>query len=239
MSELCFYIIPPKDVPKEIKEEIEKFPGIWFVTGIPFMFEKGLKYIPTIISLACGMNVTEEVRYSAGDDDDEFEISEEQAKIIEETFKELKQKVKVRKRKDLEGGWEYRINWPSDVLDLKEVQEEAKKLANSNEVIISKDNPKDIAIIRGMLERRWTNEMASIEYWVRERPEIVAEEAKQRLLLKDDKQAKEKYIEENTDLEIESENNSLKEWGEYFLKALELHKKYPKVRFWFIVTGPS
>ena len=60
MSELCFYIIPPKNVPKEIKEEIEKFPGIWFVTGIPFMFEKGLKYIPTIISLACGMNVTEE-----------------------------------------------------------------------------------------------------------------------------------------------------------------------------------
>lgn len=254
MSELCFYIIPPKDVPKEIKEEIEKFPGIWFVTGIPFMFEKGLKYIPTIISLACGMkepgekiilslssgaSISEEVRYSVGDDDDEFEISEEQAKIIEETFKELKQKVKVRKRKDLEGGWEYRINWPSDVLDLKEVQEEAKKLANSNEVIISKDNPKDIAIIRGMLERRWTNEMASIEYWVRERPEIVAEEAKQRLLLKDDKQAKEKYIEENTDLEIESENNSLREWGEYFLKALELHKKYPKVRFWFIVTGPS
>ncbi|MEM2058968.1 MAG: hypothetical protein QXJ62_06530 [Nitrososphaeria archaeon] len=34
---------------------------------------------------------------------------------------------------------------------------------------------------------------------------------------------------------MELENKYLRAWGNFFLKALELHRKYPNVKFWFTI----
>jgi hypothetical protein len=40
-------------------------------------------------------------------------------------------------------------------------------------------------------------------------------------------------LKERIRLKMEEENRYFRAWGNFFLKALELHRKHPKVRFWF------
>jgi hypothetical protein len=40
-------------------------------------------------------------------------------------------------------------------------------------------------------------------------------------------------LKERIRLKMEEENRYFRAWGNFFLKALELHRKYPNVRFWF------
>ena len=44
---------------------------------------------------------------------------------------------------------------------------------------------------------------------------------------------KESTLEENMNRTIETMNWRGKKFGEFFMKALEIHRKYPKARFWF------
>ena len=204
MTEESVYIIVPKDAPQEARKELEDLEhqtleDIHQVIGIPYMLHKGLKYIPTIIAWAFKEGG------SYGDDylSPEGRVSRKRLKLMREVYDELAGKVPVRIEEHAEGG--RGAVWPCEVLDLKEVQEEAMLLAKSDEILIRMDDKRDYLL----LFRSVMVETPRTHGW-------------DKLPLK-----------ERIRLKMEEENRYFRAWGNFFLKALELRRKYPNVRFWF------
>ena len=203
MTEHSVYIIVPRDAPPEAKKELEKLEyqayaenGISLILGIPFMFHKGLKYIPTILAWA----FREGGSYG---DEDPKEPSKKRKMIMLEIYNELKSKVDVKiDRTPMTG---FRAFWPSETLDVKEVQEEALLLANSDEILLKISDKKDY----------WMLFRHAITYKVNTWEKLPFKERIRK--------------------HMELENKYLRAWGNFFLKALELHRKYPNVRFWFTI----
>ncbi len=181
------------NVSPEAKREWKKLDYVSPVIGVQYMLHKGLKYIPTIIMMACDAEVG-----SYGDT--KMEVSREHEELVLKLFLELEGKVNVRMEKIIGDGTEGAV-WPCEILDMKEVRDEAMLLATSDEILLSTDNPDD-------------------------RQTVVREiEAEKGVL-----------TEENIKKRMEIVNNYLRKWGNFFLKAMEIHRKYPDVRFRFRVT---
>ncbi|MEM3648646.1 MAG: hypothetical protein QW506_05725 [Thermoproteota archaeon] len=201
MTENSIYIIIPEDAPpeamKELKElEYQTYREIHLILGIPFMLSKGLKYIPTILAWAF------EEGGSYGDDS-LGRASKKYLRLMEEVYKELASRVDVKIERSPQGG--RRAVWPSETLDLKEVQEEAMLLAKSEEILLKMSDKRD--------------------YWMLFRHSIAYEVHPWEKL----------PFKERLRKHMELENKYLRAWGNFFLKALELHRKYPNVKFWFTI----
>ncbi|MEM2172986.1 MAG: hypothetical protein QXS66_07040 [Thermoproteota archaeon] len=201
MTENSIYIIIPEDAPPEARKELKElesqtYDEIHLILGIPFMLSKGLKYIPTILAWAF------EEGGSVGDEHPK-ELSKKMKKMMLEIYKELASRVDVKIERSPQGG--RRAVWPSETLDLKEVQEEAELLAKSEEILLKMDDKRD--------------------YWMLFRHAIAYEvHPWEKLTFK-----------ERLRKHMEMENKHFRAWGNFFLKALELHRKYPNVKFWFTI----
>ncbi|MEM2057247.1 MAG: hypothetical protein QXO76_03195, partial [Thermoproteota archaeon] len=128
-----------------------------------------------------------------------MKVSGRKKEIVLGIFKDLKKKVKVNIECDPPFVWG--AVWPHEILDLKEVQDEAMLLATSDEILLSMENPDDCQMVTEEIEA--------------EKGVLTRENIKKRM---------------------EKINKYLREWGGFFLKTLELHRKYPDVRFRFRVT---
>jgi len=202
MTEESVYIIVPEDAPPEARKELEDlesqtYNDICAIIGIPFMLHKGLKYIPTIIAWA----FKEGGSYGFDYLDPEGKVSKWHSRLMREVYNELASKVDVRIEEHAEGG--RGAVWPCEVLDLKEVQDEATLLAKSDKILVRIENKSDYKML---LKRA----AAHTGDWWKKIP-----------------------FEERIRKHMELENNYFRAWGNFFLKALELHRKYPNVRFWF------
>jgi hypothetical protein len=202
VTEESVYIIVPEDAPPEARKELEDLESqtlddICLIIGIPFMLHKGLKYIPTIIAWAFKEGG------SYGDDylSPDGRVPKKRLRLMREIYNELASKVPVKIEEHAEGG--RGAVWPCEVLDLKEVQEEAMLLAKSDEILIRMDDKKD--------------------YWM----------LFKRAIVHDSGSWKELSFKERIRKHMDVENKYLRAWGNFFLKALELHREYPNVRFWF------
>ena len=204
MTEEYIYIVVPDDAPPEARKELKDLQsqtlndeekGINLIIGIPFMLHKGLKYIPTILAWAF------EKGGSYGDDylDPEGKVSRWHSRLMKEVYDELSRKVDVKIEEHAEG----RLGavWPCEVLDLKEVQEEAVLLAKSDKILVKMDNKRDY---RMLLRRAAAHTSSSWE---------------------------ELPFEERIRRHMEIENRYFRAWGNFFLKALELRRKSPNARF--------
>jgi phosphoribosyl 1,2-cyclic phosphodiesterase len=146
VTEEYIYIVVPDDAPPEARKELEDLEhqtleDIHQVIGIPFMLHKGLKCIPTILAWAF------EKGGSYGDDylDPEGKVSRWHLRLMKEVYDELSRKVDVKIEEHAEG----RLGavWPCEVLDLKEVQEEAMLLAKSDKILVKMDNKRDYQML--------------------------------------------------------------------------------------------
>ncbi|MGB9718221.1 MAG: hypothetical protein ACPL4E_07275 [Thermoproteota archaeon] len=186
----------PLDARKEIKElQLQTSDEISLILGIPFMLHKGLKYILTILAWA----FREGGSYG---DEHPKEPSEKKRRMMLEIYRELESKVDVKIDRTMMTG--FRAFWPCEVLDLKEVREEAALLAKSDGILLSLKNPRDYWILRRGAE-------ALTGGW------------------------EELPLNERIRRYMELENKYLRAWGNFFLRALELRRKYPSVKFWFTV----
>ncbi|MEM3660170.1 MAG: hypothetical protein QXU11_07125 [Thermoproteota archaeon] len=181
------------DAPPEAKRECKKLGYVSPIIGIQYMLHKGLRYIPTIIMMAYDAEVG-----SYGDT--KMEVSREHEELMLKLFLELEKKVNVKIEKIIGDETEGAV-WPHEILDLKEVQDEAMLLATSDEILLSMENPDDCQMVTEEIEA--------------EKGVLTRENIKKRM---------------------EKINKYLREWGGFFLKTLELHRKYPDVRFRFRVT---
>ncbi|MBO3798132.1 MAG: hypothetical protein QXZ66_09335 [Thermoproteota archaeon] len=197
MTTCFFWIKISDDAPPDIKKELEALGSISPVFGIQFMLHKGLRYIPTIIAWA------HEFGGSYGDMG--VKVRKKHRDLMLNVYQELEGKVNVKMDRYPSGAIQAVI-WPCEILDLKEVQEEAKLLATSDEILFSTKKVGD--------------------YWL-VRKDFVDELELHR------KMPRKECMERG----VRIVNEKLREWGNYFLKALEVHRKYPNIRFWFLVTG--
>ncbi|MGB9718653.1 MAG: hypothetical protein ACPL4E_09495 [Thermoproteota archaeon] len=203
MTERIFKIRRPEDALLEVEKEFKELGNIRPIIGVQYMLHKGLKYIPTIIMMACDAEVG-----SYGDT--KMEVSREHEELVLKLFLELEGKVNVRMEKIIGDGTEGAV-WPCEILDMKEVRDEAMLLATSDEILLSTDTIRDYWIMRRNIEVEIHRSLTR-----REKKKLQPEEIRR---------------------EMEIVNNYLRKWGNFFLKAMEIHRKYPDVRFWFYVTG--
>lgn len=96
--------------------------------------------------------------------------------------------------------------WPCETLDLKEVQDEALILAKSDKILLRMDDKRDYWML---FESTIANK---VHPWWETLP-----------------------FKERVRKTMEQNNRYFRAWGNFFLKALELHKKYPNVRYWFTI----
>ncbi|MEM3449227.1 MAG: hypothetical protein QXP38_10205 [Nitrososphaerota archaeon] len=185
-----------------VEKEFRELGNISPIIGVQYMLHKGLKYIPTIIMMACNP-------WGSSYGDTVMKVSGRKKEIVLGIFKDLKKKVKVNIECDPPFVWG--AVWPHEILDLKEVQDEAMLLATSDEILLSMDALRDYWIMRRNVEVEIHRSLTGEEKITLQPEEIRGE--------------------------MEIVNNYLRKWGGFFLKTLELHRKYPDVRFWFYVTG--
>ncbi|MBO3798134.1 MAG: hypothetical protein JTT13_04655 [Candidatus Brockarchaeota archaeon] len=139
MTEHYVHIIVAESAPSEARKEIKELQfqtscEISLILRIPFMLHKGLKYVPTILAWAF------EKGGSYGDEHPK-ELSKKRRRIMLEIYKELESKVDVKiDRTPMTG---FRAFWPCEVLDIKEVQEEAELLVKSNEILLKMSDKRD------------------------------------------------------------------------------------------------
>ncbi|MBO3832021.1 MAG: hypothetical protein FGF51_01345 [Candidatus Brockarchaeota archaeon] len=201
MTEHYILIIPSEDAPPEARKELKELQHqfsdeISLILGIPFMLRKGLKYIPTILAWAF------EEGGSYGDDS-MGRVLKKHLKLMEEVYEELASRVDV--KIDRTPTTRFRAFWPSETLDVKEVQEEALLLANSDGILLKISDKKDY----------WMLFRHAITYKVHTWEKLPFKERIRK--------------------HMELENKYLRAWGNFFLKALELRRKYPNVKFWFAI----
>ncbi|MEM4169457.1 MAG: hypothetical protein QXY99_05165 [Thermoproteota archaeon] len=192
MTERVFKIRISEDALPGVEKEFRELGNISPIIGVQYMLHKGLKYIPTIIMMACNP-------WGSSYGDTVMKVSGRKKEIVLGIFKDLKKKVKVNIECDPPFVWG--AVWPHEILDLKEVQDEAMLLATSDEILLSMENPDDCQMVTEEIEA--------------EKGVLTRENIKKRM---------------------EKINKYLREWGGFFLKTLELHRKYPDVRFRFRVT---
>lgn len=46
-------------------------------------------------------------------------------------------------------------------------------------------------------------------------------------------------LEQKVNIWIDEVNDACRKWSRYFLKALDIHRRYPDVKFWFYVQSPG
>ncbi|MBO3755404.1 MAG: hypothetical protein FGF53_11120 [Candidatus Brockarchaeota archaeon] len=113
-----------------------------------FMLHKGIKYIPAIVYTAFKLRRSYESFEEWG-----MSLTREQNRMLVGAYMRLRMRVKgartLRRGEYLrpkEEGWcelyTTRVAWPPETLDLKEVQEEIKRLTEGGD-LLSKDDPED------------------------------------------------------------------------------------------------
>ncbi len=176
----------------EAEKELSELHSVGDVDESVSMLKKNLIYISTIAYTA------RELQLPKKRDD------------MRRAYHRLKRKVKIDIRRSC-GEREYRgpkrVFWPSEVLDLKEVQDEIETLMKG---LHSKDDPDD----REMARLR-------IEDYDKSNPEN-----KERALPMDVR----------IDNCIEGRNKVLRRWSTFLNRATEIHRKYPEAKFWLYET---
>ncbi|MGC8831664.1 MAG: hypothetical protein ACP5PQ_03690 [Thermoproteota archaeon] len=201
MTERIFKIRRPEDALLEVEKEFKELGNIRPIIGVQYMLHKGLKYIPTIIMMACNP-------WGSSYGDTGMNVSRKKKEVVLGIFKDLEKKVKVKIEHDPPFVWG--AVWPCEILDMKEVRDEAMLLATSDEILLSTDTIRDYWIMRRNIEVEIHRSLTR-----REKKKLQPEEIRR---------------------EMEIVNNYLRKWGNFFLKAMEIHRKYPDVRFRFRVT---
>ncbi|MEM2941034.1 MAG: hypothetical protein QW304_05735 [Thermoproteota archaeon] len=196
--------------PWKALNEGKKIGSVWFSwPDIEMMQLKGLRYIPSIIYTSNFLS-SDSSKYRNPFPEFEVELPPSHLEEVNRTFELLRQKVgvKIVEREFHRKGEFYKeesIKWPVEILDLKEVQGEINQLATSP--LLSKDNPED---------RKMAEELGSrtdLFKWFGRRGK--------------------ETLDEKIDATIEYENEKGKKIADFFLKVLEIHRKYPDARIWF------
>lgn len=197
MGEIYLRLRIPKKNPRAVREALGGLRALFDYDILEIMQRKGLKYIPMIFYTS----------HFVLDDPSEYEheyaFLDLPASCFEEMvrlFNSVRQRLNVKIRKTREGV-RYAL-WPSEVLGLKEVQDEINWLAMHE--MISKNDPKD----RGFAKKSRERSKAAVGNY-------------------------EKATEDEIDEYIEFMSVAFRELSDFFLKALEVYKKYQKSRFWF------
>lgn len=183
---------------------------------LKFMLYKGIKYIPAIVYTAWKLERSYERPMYCKSFEGIISMTEELSRVLIGAYRKLRKKVKgartLKKWRHLriEEAWceldTPRVAWPPETLDVEEVQEEIKRLAEDGD-LLSKDKPEDREFAKRHI-------MATEHLYYRMEGEVV------------------EPLDIRIDSLIEHVNRASRAWGEYFKAIRNIHHKYPNVKFY-------
>lgn len=209
--EVALQVMPLDKFPVDVLKELGLH-DTWINEVLKFMLYKGIKYIPAIGYSAFMLlpSYNRPMDYF-------MRVPPEYNKMLISAYRQLRKRVEgvrtVRSGERLwEEGWREiygvtRVIWPPVVLDLKEVQDEITHLLGQD--LLSKDDPEDRMRVKDFL----VNEVGLGEEMLEE------------------------LLDTRVDKKIEGINRSLKSWGKFFAKLLEIRRKYTDAKFYLFAMA--